>query len=457
MGINSRREIMNKILKMKYEEAVNYFIETLTYYALTKSNQNYFLSHIFLEFIKSNLDRFKKLIKNDNKLKSNLSNLFQLNSYIFNDNLVSIIVDEDKKDGLMEFLDEEVEFKSYYLNDNIMSFVTPENKEMFEGLKGTTRKYLFSLMNSICISDDEQKEIYQKVLSEFPQKFVDDLFLYSGIIRDNTPNEFENYTEINKSMFDFTEKSINNPKSFYNYLYNISKIFNETLNEKNYYNAFLFSTKYPEIHNLLFNTRINDKDLLDKLRALATLPILKGITSISDLYKISTSDIYQLDIGESSSVISPDSTDARENYEHTIFEYNREVIKITDDEIQSVKLTDDDTFIGTEYSHISGLKELYPEYSDKEVPGEIIIPANTEKHDILLITEGDSLNIWLPNINDISQSQIELLKEKLNTINDFSIISVIVATESNGNYLDIPFSTVEILIDYLKNCKKVRR
>ena len=37
------------------------------------------------------------------------------------------------------------------------------------------------------------------------------------------------------------------------------------------------------------------------------------------------------------------------------------------------------------------------------------------------------------------------------------MISVIVATECDGNYMDIPFSTVETLIDYLKNCKKVRK
>ena len=53
--------------------------------------------------------------------------------------------------------------------------------------------------------------------------------------------------------------------------------------------------------------------------------------------------------------------------------------------------------------------------------------------------------------------KIELLEEKLNTINDLSIISVTVATELNGAYLNIPFSTIELLIDYLKNFKKVRK
>ena len=208
MNMIDKRDVINKISKMKYEDAVNYFIETLSYYALIKSNQNYFLSHMFLTFINSNLDRFKNLVKNNDILKSSLSHLFQLNSYIESDNLVSIIVNESDEDGLMNFLNEEIDFDSYYLNDNIMSFITPENKKIFENLKGNKRKYLFSLMNSLCISDEEQRELYHEVLSEYPDKFVDDLFLYSGIIRDNTPSEYENYVETNKNMFGFVEKSI---------------------------------------------------------------------------------------------------------------------------------------------------------------------------------------------------------------------------------------------------------
>ena len=458
MNMIDKRDVINKISKMKYEDAVNYFIETLSYYALIKSNQNYFLSHMFLTFINSNLDRFKNLVKNNDILKSSLSHLFQLNSYIESDNLVSIIVNESDEDGLMNFLNEEIDFDSYYLNDNIMSFITPENKKIFENLKGNKRKYLFSLMNSLCISDEEQRELYHEVLSEYPDKFVDDLFLYSGIIRDNTPSEYENYVETNKNMFGFVEKSIEKPKSFYNYLYNIGKIFEKCKNEKNYYNAFLFSTKYPKIHEFLFDIKISDKDLLEKLRLLSSLPVLKGVTTVADLYEISISDMYNLDMGESSKVIIPESADARGDYEHAIFDYNREVIKISDNGMESVQLPDDDihkTILNN--NHIDGLRQLYPEYHDAEVPGAIIIPANTEKHDIILITEGDSLNIWLPNIKDISNHQIEVLEKKLKTINDLSIISVIVATESNGDYLDIPFSTIELLIDYLKNCKKVRK
>lgn len=457
MDMIGRREIMNKISKMKYEEAVNYFVETLTYYALIKSNQNYFLSHIFLEFIKSNLDRFKKLVKNNNKLKSDLSNLFQLNSCIANDNFVSIIVDETKNDGLMEFLDEEVDFKSYYLNDNIMSFITPEDKKMFEELKGNNRKYVFSITNSITIPEEEQKKVYDKVLSELPQKFIDNLFLFNNVIRENIPNEFERYTEVNKAIFSFNENVINNLDNFYIYLYNVNKIFGNNLNEKNYYNTFLISIKYPEIHEQILSTKIDNDDIYNKLKVLTTLPILKGIITISDLNKISISEMYQLDMGKTASSISPGSADARGDYQFVIFNANREVIKITDDEIQSVELTDDDTrVIGTEYSHISGLRRLYPEYGDKEVPGEIIVPANTINHDILLITEGDSLNIWLPNIDNISMSQIKKLEEKLKEISNPEMISVIVATECDGNYMDVPFSTTEMLIDYLKNNKKVK-
>ena len=458
MDMIDKKEIINKISKMKYEDAVNYFIETLTYYALIKSNQNYFISHIFLTFINSNLDRFKNLVKNNEKLKNDLSHLFQLNSIIDNDNLVSIILLDDEEDSLMDFLNKEINFEPYYLNDNIMSFITPENTKIFENLKDDKRRYLYSLLNSICMSDEEQKEMYHKVLSEYPEKFVNDLFSYGILIRDNTPNEYEEYVETTKSMFDFTEKAIDNPKAFYNYLYNVGKIFEGSLNEKNYYNTFLFSTKYPQIHNSLFIIKINDKDLLEKIRVLSSLPKLKEITTISDLYEISISDMYQLDMGESPKMIIPDSADARGNYEHAIFDYNREIIKITDNGMESVPLPDDDEHnTNINNAHIEGLRRLYPEYRDAEVPGEIIIPANTTYHDILMITEGDTLNIWLPNTKNISKHQIELLEETLNTIKDISIISVTVATEVDGNYSSIPFSTVEALIDYLKNCKKVRK
>lgn len=458
MDMIDKKEIINKISKMKYEDAVNYFIETLTYYALIKSNQNYFISHIFLTFINSNLDRFKNLVKNNEKLKNDLSNLFQLNSIIDNDNLVSIILLDDEEDSLMDFLNKEINFEPYYLNDNIMSFITPENRKIFEKLNDNKRRYLFSILNSISISEEEQKEVYHKVLSEYPEKFVNDLFSYGMLIRDNTPNEYEEYVEINKNMFEFTEKSLDNPKSFYNYLYNVSIIFERSLNEKNYYNVFLFSTKYPQIHNSLFIVKIKDKDLLEKIRVLSSLPKLKEITTISDLYEISISDMYQLDMGESSKMVIPDSADARGNYEHAIFDYNREIIKITDNGMKSVPLPDDDEHnTNINNAHIEGLKKLYPEYIDAEVPGEIIIPANNTYHDILMITEGDTLNIWLPNTKNISKHQIELLEETLNTINDLSIISVTVATEVDGNYSSIPFSTVEALIDYLKNCKKVRK
>lgn len=457
MDMIDKKEIINKISKMKYEDAVNYFIETLTYYALIKSNQNYFISHIFLTFINSNLDRFKNLVKNNEKLKNDLSNLFRLNSIIDNDNLVSIILLDDEEDSLMNFLNKEINFEPYYLNDNIMSFITPENRKIFEKLNDNKRRYLFSILNSISISEEEQIEVYHKVLSEYPEKFVNDLFSYGILIRDNTPSEYENYVETNKSMFDFMEKSIDNPKSFYNYLHNIGKIFKGSLNEKNYYNAFLFSTKYPQIHNSLFVIRINDKDLLEKIKVLSFLPKLKTITTISDLYEISISEMYQLDMSKSTT-IKPESTDARGSYEYAIFDYNREVIKISDNGIDSIPLPDDDIHnTNINNTHIEGLRKLYPEYRDAEVPGEIIIPANNIHHDILIITEGDSINIWLPNIKNISKHQIEILEGKLNTINDLSTISVTVAIEVDGDYLNIPFSTIEILIDYLKNCKKVRK
>jgi hypothetical protein len=235
-------------------------------------------------------------------------------------------------------------------------------------------------------------------------------------------------------------------------------MFSGNVTEKDFYNTFQIILKYSQIHEYLLSTKINNREIYDKLKIISTLPPLKEINTIEDLNKFSISEIYKLKIDESFSVNrNPDSADARSDYQFVIFNANREVVKITDDEIQSVELPDDDTrVIGTEYSHISGLRRLYPEYGDKEVPGEIIVPANAINHDIILITEGDSMNMWLPNIDNISMSQIEKLEEKLKEISEPEMISVIVATECDGNYPDIPFSTREMLIEYLKNNKKVK-
>ena len=450
-----RNIILEAISKMSFKDSIQFFVETLSIHAANKSDDNFFLCHTFKSYLKEHLEEFKNQITKNETLKDNLKKLFELNTYIYDDNLISIIIDDKNSAELIEILNENVDFEKYYLNDNIMSFITPENKSIFEKLKGNNRKYVFSITNSITIPEEEQKKVYDKVLSELPQKFIDNLFLFNNVIRENTPNEFERYTEINKAIFSFNENVINNPDNFYIYLYNVNKIFGNNLNEKNYYNTFLISIKYPEIHEQILSTKIDNDDIYNKLKVLTTLPILKGIITISDLNKISISEMYQLDMEKTASSINPGSADASGDYQYEIFDYNREVIKISDDEVKSVQVVDYDLPILGVSSHIEGLRTLYPEYKEKEVPGEIIIPANSEKHDIILITEGDSLNIWLPNIDNISMSQIEKLEEKLKEISNPEMISVIVATECDGNYMDIPFSTTEMLIDYLKNNKKV--
>ena len=448
--------ILEAISKMSFKDSIQFFVETLSIHAANKSDDNFFLCHTFKSYLKEHLEEFKNQITKNETLKDNLKKLFELNTYIYDDNLISIIIDDKNSAELIEILNENVDFEKYYLNDNIMSFITPENKSIFEKLKGNNRKYVFSITNSITIPEEEQKKVYDKVLSELPQKFIDNLFLFNNVIRENTPNEFERYTEVNKAIFSFNENVINNPDNFYIYLYNVNKIFGNNLNEKNYYNTFLISIKYPEIHEQILSTKIDNDDIYNKLKVLTTLPILKGIITISDLNKISISEMYQLDMEKTASSINPGSADASGDYQYEIFDYNREVIKISDDEVKSVQVVDYDLPILGASSHIEGLRTLYPEYKEKEVPGEIIIPANSEKHDIILITEGDSLNIWLPNIDNISMSQIEKLEEKLKEISNPEMISVIVATECDGNYMDIPFSTTEMLIDYLKNNKKVK-
>ena len=397
--------ILEAISKMSFKDSIQFFVETLSIHAANKSDDNFFLCHTFKSYLKEHLEEFKNQITKNETLKDNLKKLFELNTYIYDDNLISIIIDDKNSAELIEILNENVDFEKYYLNDNIMSFITPENKSIFEKLKGNNRKYVFSITNSITIPEEEQKKVYDKVLSELPQKFIDNLFLFNNVIRENTPNEFERYTEINKAIFSFNENVINKPDNFYIYLYNVNKIFGNNLNEKNYYNTFLISIKYPEIHEQILSTKIDNDDIYNKLKVLTTLPILKGIITISDLNKISISEMYQLDMEKTASSINPGSADASGDYQYEIFDYNREVIKISDDEVKSVQVVDYDLPILGASSHIEGLRTLYPEYKEKEVPGEIIIPANAINHDIILITEGDSLNIWLPNTNHISSSQ----------------------------------------------------
>ena len=354
--------ILEAISKMSFKDSIQFFVETLSIHAANKSDDNFFLCHTFKSYLKEHLEEFKNQITKNETLKDNLKKLFELNTYIYDDNLISIIIDDKNSAELIEILNENVDFEKYYLNDNIMSFITPENKSIFEKLKGNNRKYVFSITNSITIPEEEQKKVYDKVLSELPQKFIDNLFLFNNVIRENTPNEFERYTEINKAIFSFNENVINKPDNFYIYLYNVNKIFGNNLNEKNYYNTFLISIKYPEIHEQILSTKIDNDDIYNKLKVLTTLPILKGIITISDLNKISISEMYQLDMEKTASSINPGSADASGDYQYEIFDYNREVIKISDDEVKSVQVVDYDLPILGASSHIEGLRTLYPEY-----------------------------------------------------------------------------------------------
>lgn len=449
--------ILEAISKMSFKDSIQFFVETLSIHAASKSDDNFFLCHTFKSYLKEHLEEFKNQITKNETLKDNLKKLFELNTYIYDDNLISIIIDDKNNAELIEILNENVDFEKYYLNDNIMSFITPENKSIFEKLKGNNRKYVFSITNSITIPEEEQKKVYDKVLSELPQKFIDNLFLFNNVIRENIPNEFERYTEVNKAIFSFNENVINNPDNFYIYLYNVYKIFGNNLNEKNYYNTFLISIKYPEIHEQILSTKIDNDDIYNKLKVLTTLPALKNINTLEALNKYTLPELYKLETDNTMIMkTQPDSADARGDYQYEIFDYNREVIKISDDEVKSVQVVDYDLPILGASSHIEGLRTLYPEYKEKEVPGEIIVPANAINHDIILITEGDSMNMWLPNIDNISMSQIEKLEEKLKEISEPEMICTIVATECDGNYFEIPFSTREMLIEYLRNNKKVK-
>ena len=177
--------ILEAISKMSFKDSIQFFVETLSIHAANKSDDNFFLCHTFKSYLKEHLEEFKNQITKNETLKDNLKKLFELNTYIYDDNLISIIIDDKNSAELIEILNENVDFEKYYLNDNIMSFITPENKSIFEKLKGNNRKYVFSITNSITIPEEEQKKVYDKVLSELPQKFIDNLFLFNNVIREN--------------------------------------------------------------------------------------------------------------------------------------------------------------------------------------------------------------------------------------------------------------------------------
>lgn len=445
---NSKVDLIRKISKMEFNAAIDFFLENLTYYSLIKSRQNYSLGNLFLMYIKDNFDQFKALVNSNEKIKYDLSNIFHLNTFIKSNNLISLIIEDEENEELVNLLNEQIAFESYYLNDEIMSSITPNNVSIFKKLKGNNRKYLYSMTNSICILDDEQKEIYDKVLSEYPEKFRNDLFSYSNIIRDNTPNDDEIYTLITKMMFDFTEASINSPESFYNYLYNLNKIYKGHASNKNCYNTFLLSRKYPNIHRGLFERKLDNELLYKKLQVLSYLPPLVDIDNLDVLEKIDIEDIYKRDINSSLNMKDLDASPSANVYEYSIFESERQIISISDAETK-ISFAD--------ISHYHTLLMMYPYYCHEETINEVVQKVNQIDHDILLITEGDSLYIWIPSLENITSNQIDRLKNKLNEIKDPSEISVLVALENNGSYSQVPFSTVDELIDCLKSSKKVRK
>ena len=452
-------EIRDKIESLSFHDAIDTYINILKYYASSSKMKNFLTCHSFLKYIYNNIEKFKKLIDEDKEIKLKLQELFKINMEIERDSLVIIIVDNPNNGDLIKFLNSQLNFQDYYLTDDIMSIVTTADEVIYSHLNNSQKRYIYSVFYNVYYSEEEQLNIYKENLKEYSDSFIKKLFLYSGIISEQTSNDTEMCKKINKAMFSFMEDVLEHTEKLDNYIYNVSHIYDCDPTEKDFYNTFLIGLKYPDIHISLLNNKISNNDIYKKIRTLSLLPQLKGITTIYDLTEISNEELYQMEIDETFSTdVMPDSTSAKNDYEYEIFDNNRQVIKIADEEIKVVQLTDDENkVIGTEYSHFAGLRSLYPEYSDKEILGEIITLANTVSHDIIIITEGDSLSIWLPNKDNISASQIKLLAEKLGEITDFLKISITVAIESDGNYFEIPFSTKDILIDYLKNSKKVRR
>lgn len=453
--IEKTQTIKNKIAELPFEEAIKTYIEILN--ETSTKTKKYLITHAFLKYINENFNRFKELIENNEEIKTDFQELIRINSEIEGDNLVRVIIDDEKNAKLIDFLNEKIDFKKYYLKDNIMSIINTADESIYKNLNKKHKKYIYSSLYNLFFDEEKQLEIYEDNLKEYPDVFVKNLFYYSEIIYENTPNDLERSLDINKAMFNFTNIVINNKDCLSYYLYNISKIFNNNPSEIDYYNTFLISMTYKDIFNFLLNEMVKSKDICDKLKILISLPPLKEIKTIEDLKHISIPELYELEVDTSFSVSNKiDSVNARNNYEFEIFDNNRQVIKISKEETKVVHLTDDELKIDDDYSHMDGLVKLYPEFSKKEVPGEIIVPANSIYHDIIIITEGDSMKMFLPNVDNMDMNQIEGLKSKLDEISDLSKISVMIAMECDGNYLEIPFSTPDILIEYLKSNKKVK-
>lgn len=446
--IIDKKSIIKEISKMSFHAAIDFFLDNLTYYALIKSRQNYYLSNLFLMYIKNNYEKFKEYINSNEKLRYSLTQLFHLNTKIKEENLVTLIIDDEKNEELVTLLNEKIAFDDIYLNDDTMSTLMPNNIEIFKTLKGEKRKYLYALTNSVCITYEDQKDTYHKVLNDLPKKFVDDLFVYSNIIRDNTPNESETYEAVTKMMFEFTKSIISNPNSLYIYLYNLSKLYKGNVSEKSYYNTFLLSKKYPNIHKELIERKIDNDLLYKKIQILSYLPPLVGIDDIATLDKMDIRDIYTSDLNDALDMKEFDASPSANVYEYSIFDTERQVIGINEKEIKTAY---------ADISHYHTLLTLYPDYCLEETINDVVKKVNQINHDILLITEGDTLVIWLPTLQDISSGSIENLKEKLNEIKNFEEISIQIAIENNDGYTPVPFQTVDTLIEYLNNCKRVKK
>ena len=166
------------------------------------------------------------------------------------------------------------------------------------------------------------------------------------------------------------------------------------------------------------------------------------------LEEMEIKDIYTKEINSSLDMKDFDASPSAKVYEYNIFDSDRQIISINEKGI-NIREADE--------SHFHTLLMMYPEYCEEETINDVVQKINQENHDILLITEGDTLVIWMPAIENISEVAIDRLAEKLQEIDDISEVSISVAIENNGNYTPVPFSTIELLVDYLKNSRKVRR
>ena len=79
IGNIKENELEEKIKKLPFKAAIEFYIEIINYYIKTDKIEQFLTCHSFLKYIDKNFLDFKTLIEENNEIKHKLQELFKLN------------------------------------------------------------------------------------------------------------------------------------------------------------------------------------------------------------------------------------------------------------------------------------------------------------------------------------------------------------------------------------------